>query len=116
MIFRNSFKDKACEISASDSESFFNLSFLCEQSIQEEVHKTVSDLSCKQNASDNSYKNDSDISHKNNSDSSHEIFTHLQNSNTQENFDFFDTQFMSLEKLCKYDEILKCLINNILRL
>ena len=76
MIFRNSFKDKACEISASDSESFFNLSFLCEQSIQEEVHKTVSDLSCKQNASDNSHENDFDISHKKDFNS-HEIFQYL---------------------------------------
>ena len=106
MMLKNNFKDKACEISASEQESFFNLLSFCEQIIQEEAHKTVFNLSCEQNVFVDSHENDSDVSCENDSDSSHETSDHLQNSNIQDNSDFSDSQFMFLKKLHKCDEIL----------
>ncbi len=113
MMLKSSFKNKTHKISASNSKSFFNSSFFYKQSIQEEVHETVSDLSCEQNVFDDFHENDSDIFYKNDSDSTHKIFYYLQNFNIQDNFNFSDSQFMFLKKFCKHDEILKYLINNI---
>jgi hypothetical protein len=116
MMSRDSFKDKAHKTSASDQESFFNSLSLCEQSIQEEIHKTILNSSCKQNNSDISHESNSDISHENDFNSSQETSRYSQNSNTQDNSDFSDSQFMSLKKFCKCDEILKHLVDNTLRL
>ena len=111
-MLRSSFKNKTHKISASDSESFFNLLFFCEQFIQEEIYKIIFNLSYKQNASDDFHENDFDITHKNNSNFIHETFHHLQNFNIQNNSDFSDSQFMFLEKLHEHNEILKHLIDN----
>ena len=112
MTLRSSFKNKAHETSASDSELFFNSSSFHKQSIQEKVYEIVSDSSHKQNVFDDFYKNDFDIICKNKSDFIHEISHHSQNSNTQDNSDFSDSQFMFLKKLHKHNEILKHLIDN----